>query len=312
MSRRALTRSSFTILWMCAHPLELFAARDMLQEPSNAVPLPADDPNEYILGSIGRHHIVVTLVDPHNIDRDAEAVAKQAKQTFRHLRFCLVVGIGSGFPSPERDLHLGDVVVGFATVKHWDHGIIYSNSFDHETAGKRVEAPQPLVSAIDKLQRRYDDHRYGNGIALMVEALAAGPRTMLADGLQTALHVLSKDACGYRGALVRRSHCDPRRASLDLSYRREASVAVHYGLVASGSTAIRGPRARNAIRHLLGDILCVDTHAAGVMNVLPCLVIRGVCDYADGEQNDWWQEYAAATAAIYAQQLLGTLDPNSW
>ena len=44
--------------------------------------------------------------------------------------------------------------------------------------------------------------------------------------------------------------------------------------------------------------------AAGVMNTIPCLVIRGICGYADSHKNDVWQEYASATAAAYAKLLL--------
>jgi nucleoside phosphorylase len=40
------------------------------------------------------------------------------------------------------------------------------------------------------------------------------------------------------------------------------------------------------------------------MDSFPCLVIRGICDYADSHKNKVWQPYAAATAACYAKELL--------
>lgn len=40
------------------------------------------------------------------------------------------------------------------------------------------------------------------------------------------------------------------------------------------------------------------------MNNFPCVVIRGVCDYADSHKNDTWQEYAAVVAAAFAKDLL--------
>jgi hypothetical protein len=49
--------------------------------------------------------------------------------------------------------------------------------------------------------------------------------------------------------------------------------------------------------------------AAGLMNHLPCPVIRGICDYADSHKNEKWQEYAALTAAVYAKQLLSVIPP---
>ncbi|KAM0191940.1 hypothetical protein ACHAPI_008660 [Fusarium lateritium] len=55
----------------------------------------------------------------------------------------------------------------------------------------------------------------------------------------------------------------------------------------------------------VGDqCICLETEAAGLMNHFPCLVIRGISDYADSHKNDRWQKYAAVTAAAYAKELL--------
>ncbi|KAJ5320677.1 NACHT nucleoside triphosphatase [Penicillium antarcticum] len=50
--------------------------------------------------------------------------------------------------------------------------------------------------------------------------------------------------------------------------------------------------------------------AAGLMNDFPCIVIRGICDYADSGKGKTWQEYAAAVAAAYAKELLGCVQPS--
>ncbi|KAL4930372.1 uncharacterized protein BDV17DRAFT_46031 [Aspergillus undulatus] len=44
--------------------------------------------------------------------------------------------------------------------------------------------------------------------------------------------------------------------------------------------------------------------AAGLMDHFPCLVIRGICDYADDSKSDEWQPFAAVSAADYAKELL--------
>ena len=54
-------------------------------------------------------------------------------------------------------------------------------------------------------------------------------------------------------------------------------------------------------------MLCVEMEAAGLMDDFPCLVIRGICDYADSHKNKRWQPYAAATAAAYAKELLSVI-----
>ncbi|KAF5633833.1 nucleoside phosphorylase [Fusarium tjaetaba] len=52
------------------------------------------------------------------------------------------------------------------------------------------------------------------------------------------------------------------------------------------------------------DVKCFEMEAAGIANTMPYLVVRGISDYCDGNKNDDWHEYAAATAAAYAKLLL--------
>lgn len=78
---------------------------------------------------------------------------------------------------------------------------------------------------------------------------------------------------------------------------------MHYGLVASGNQVMKHGRTRDRWARELG-ILCFEMEAAGLMDYFPCLVIRGICDYADSHKNKQWQEYAAATAAAYAKEIL--------
>jgi ankyrin repeat protein len=52
------------------------------------------------------------------------------------------------------------------------------------------------------------------------------------------------------------------------------------------------------------DVLCFEMEAAGLMDQLPCLVIRGICDYCDSHKSKEWQGYAAIAAAAYTRLLL--------
>jgi nucleoside phosphorylase len=47
--------------------------------------------------------------------------------------------------------------------------------------------------------------------------------------------------------------------------------------------------------------LCFEMDVAGLVNHFPCLVIRGICDYADSHKNKDWQGYAAMAAPAYAK-----------
>jgi nucleoside phosphorylase len=82
---------------------------------------------------------------------------------------------------------------------------------------------------------------------------------------------------------------------------------IHYGNIASGDQVVKDGLTRYRIAREEG-ILCFEMEAAGLMDTFPCVVIRGVCDYADSHKNKRWQPYAAATAACYTKELLGEVD----
>jgi hypothetical protein len=74
------------------------------------------DRNTYFLGSIGAHNVVITCL-PAGVQgaMPAATVATDMQHTFRGVRIGLFVGVGSGSPSDEDDVRLGDVVVSRPT-----------------------------------------------------------------------------------------------------------------------------------------------------------------------------------------------------
>ncbi len=87
-------------------------------------------------------------------------------------------------------------------------------------------------------------------------------------------------------------------------HRKLEGPAVHYGVIASGDLDIECGVTRDRATKALGAI-CFEREAAGLVNNFPCLVIRGICDYADSHRSNRWQGYAAASAAAFAKELLG-------
>lgn len=90
--------------------------------------------------------------------------------------------------------------------------------------------------------------------------------------------------------------------------RSDPSPRIHYGTIASGDAVVRDGTLRDSLRDRFG-ILCIEMEAAGLMDDFPCLVIRGISDYADSHKNKLWQPYAAAAAAAYAKELLCRIPP---
>ncbi|KAK1783701.1 nucleoside phosphorylase domain-containing protein [Copromyces sp. CBS 386.78] len=102
--------------------------------------------------------------------------------------------------------------------------------------------------------------------------------------------------------LIRREHLDS--ASDDSgSDLNPDGVYFFVGPMGSGDSAIRSGEQRDRIANEAG-VIAFEMGAAGVWDELPCIVIKGVCDYADSHINKAWQDYAAATAASVAKAVM--------
>ena len=93
--------------------------------------------------------------------------------------------------------------------------------------------------------------------------------------------------------------------------RTSDKPGIHYGLIASGNQVMKHGKTRDRLGKEYG-VLCFEMEAAGLMNQLPCLVIRGICDCSDSHKNEKWQGYAALTAAVYAKILLSVVSANQF
>jgi nucleoside phosphorylase len=92
--------------------------------------------------------------------------------------------------------------------------------------------------------------------------------------------------------------------------RSFAGSALHFGVIASGEQEIACGITRNQAKAEL-DVLCFEREAAGLMDYFPCLVVRGISDYADTHKSPSWRGYAAGTAAAFAKELLHIMPPRS-
>ncbi|EHK43250.1 hypothetical protein TRIATDRAFT_310795 [Trichoderma atroviride IMI 206040] len=301
---------SYTVGWICALPIEFVAAQSLLDERHE--PLASRSPgdiNSYTLGSIGNHRVVIAINEYGTTE--AASVARDMLGSFRNIRIGLMVGIGSGAPSRRNDIRLGDVVVGAGRdgnggVLQYDFTrTIQDQAF--QVTGVLNQPPAILSAAISNIRAQYETH--GHQLEQTITSLIQrNPRLQKRysrppqdkDRLYqpSATHTpqgwLNCADCGDDPLRV---HIRPPRQALD------DDPAVHYGLIASANQPVRDAvtRDRLATRR---EVLCFDTEAAGLMSHFPCVVIRGICDYADTHSNDVWQGYAAMTAAAYAKDLL--------
>ena len=80
---RPLRRDDYTVGWVCALPIELAAAQEMLDEEHDTPPYDAHDSNLYTCGRVGEHNVVIAcLPEGQTGTHSAAAVAVQMKSTF--------------------------------------------------------------------------------------------------------------------------------------------------------------------------------------------------------------------------------------
>jgi len=304
MNRRRLRGEDYTVGWVCALPIELAAAQEMLDEEHQDLPRDANDTNLYTLGRIGEHNIVVACLPAGQTGTNsAAAVAVKMKSKFASIQFGLMVGIGGGVPSAEADIWLGDVVVSQPCM---EHGGVVQYDFGKSTPRGFIQTgflntpPTLLLNALANVRAIH--LRRKSSLSLYLSKFNhlpkfardnAGPDILF----ESTYNHVGGDTCEMcsRDRLVER----PSRGSRE--------IVVHYGTIASGNQVIRDGVTRDRIRSKLGGVLCFEMEAAGLMNSFPCLVIRGICDYADSHKNKSWQGYAAATAAACAKEVLSVI-----
>jgi nucleoside phosphorylase len=313
VGKRKLKHEDYAIGWICALPLEMAVAKAMLDDIHADLPRRPNDNNTYTLGRIGEHNIVVACL-PAGVygTTSAATVATQMLFSFGLIRFGLMVGIGGGVPSKDADIRLGDIVVSKPTsriggVVQYDYGKTVTGGHVERT-GALNKPPQALLTAVAKLQA---DHMLDNSLIpnYLSQIVDKRPTKMFAfthrgqqqDRLFQAEydHVDSENTC---------DDCDSSKLVVRPT-RDTNAPRVHYGLIASGNQVMKHGGTRDRLARELG-ILCFEMEAAGLMDNFPCLIIRGICDYADSHKNKQWQEYAAATAAGYAKEILSVMPAN--
>ena len=307
MTKMHFTRSDYTVAWICALPLELGAAKSMLDEVHPAIPQVHSDHNNYTLGKISGHNVVVTCL-PSGVcgTVSASTVVSQMLSTFPEIRFGLMVGIGGGVPSTGVDIRLGDIVVSkplnhSGGVVQYDYGkTLGDGKFRHN--GSLNKPRLLLLTALsqmesDSLLRRCQVRNIIDAVQATFVSRQRYKRPS-DDWLFRATY-------DHPGGTPNCSTCD-QSYLVDRDPRETDMPDFHYGLIGSGDQVMKNTSIRDSIAQKL-NLLCFEMEAAGFMDQLQPLVIRGICDYCDSHKNKKWQEYAALAAAAYAKVFLSVI-----
>ncbi|KAL4895527.1 violaceus kinesin [Aspergillus ambiguus] len=299
------THDDYTVAWICALPLEMAAANVMLDETHPSLRQPKSDHNVYTLGSVSDHNVVIACL-PSGIygTTSAAIVLANMLATFPSLQFGLMVGIGGGVPNKNADIRLGDVVVSIPTdnsggLIQYDFGKTLHNGRFHRT-GSLNKPPQFLLTTVSQMQSN----------SLLGERPIAG---VLSAAFKKSQEIRDQFARPNEDWLFDKeyehessnadcSNCDPAKL-IARPPRGTEEPHIHYGLIASGNQVMKDAGTRDSLAEE-SNILCFEMEAAGLVDQIPCLVIRGICDYCDSHKHKNWQAYAAFVAAAYARTLL--------
>ncbi|KAF3805619.1 hypothetical protein GCG54_00005658 [Colletotrichum gloeosporioides] len=316
-----LMRHDYNVAWICpVSNVELSPARLLLDTKHQTPDYDSNyDDNVYKFGSMGKHNVVLAslpLAMTGNVN--AARLTSSVFRTFPNIKIALLVGIGGGVPlsqpqsDPLKDIHLGDVVVGWSTDKSRLSTINYEAGRTHVGGEFEIldhsNRPQwGSLSAISALQNDHELHETEFDVYLdKLRSSDENRKKFSHPGLEHDR--LFKADFKHTGDYGNCTRCQQSTTGLVSRPARTSEHArefvFHFGRIATGGSVIQDGQRRDEISRLCGGILCIEMEVAGVDANSPCLVIRGISDYADSHKNDVWKSYAAGNAAVFARHLL--------
>ncbi|UPK89510.1 hypothetical protein LCI18_000445 [Fusarium solani-melongenae] len=276
---RPIDQDGFETAIICALTLEadaIDALFDYHWEPNVSYSKTSNDPNAYSTGVIGRHNVV--LVHMSGMGKSAAAKAAMAcLASFPKIKLAILVGVCGVVPvihDTGKPINLGDVIISNGVVQY-DFGRQLAERFERKDALlDSLGRPNPEIrSTLNKLQ----------GIRGMRE--------------------MKRNMIRYLSKLGEDRDLEARHP---FPGGNPPKPEIHFGLIASGDTVMKSAKQRDDIAKRENTI-AFEMEGAGVWEILPCLVIKGACDYADSRKTKVFQRYAAATAAACTKAFL-----DSW
>lgn len=336
-SRRPTCRGDFHVAIICALASEADAVTLLFDEfwddeGTDPFGRASGDHNFYTTGRIDKHDVVLLDLDGMGTI-SATSGAAGLRASYNNLKLVLVVGICGGMPKIEGcEAILGDVVIS-KTIKQYDYGRQYPQGFKtkdgvEDTLGRAPKDIRNLLATLTKeferkrLQKRAVQHLEALKVAAVKERRRADYRypgaseDRLFASEYAHVHRGSCTACsqGEVCSLASETSCSDIRCeqsnliSRDRLNQAEAETPqpeIFIGAIASGNAVMKSGKDRERLsKELGGDVVAFEMEGAGVWDELPCLVVKGICDYADSHKNKRWQSYVSATAAAVAKAVL--------
>lgn len=336
---RPRRRTDFAIAIICALPLEAEAVEALFDEGYDQrgefYGKQRGDANTYVNGRIGQHDVVLCYMPGMGKGR-AASVASSLLVSYPEIELALVVGICGGAPPPPKyqEIFLGDVIISDSVIEY-DFGRQYPGGFQRKTGLKdtlgrlsreirtllnslRVEnARRHLQNQTQQhlhvLQQRGPKWSHPRASNVLFEsryrhkhyrhASPAGCSCFGSDSFDQFCEEALGTDCDDLG-------CDQGQQVRCQEISEAAGTSIYIGPVASADTVMKSGQHRDEIVRN-EKVIGFEMEGAGVWDNIPCIIIKGVCDYADSHKSKVWQAYAAATGASAAKALLESWIPTN-
>ncbi|KAL2693532.1 hypothetical protein Neosp_000092 [[Neocosmospora] mangrovei] len=302
-----------------------------------------NDPNTYTTGRIGNFNVVLALLSRMG-KTNAASTAASIAMSYGGLRMALLVGVCGAAPrNKDEEILLGDVVISSRVIEY-DFGRQYPDGFvrkdtledSHGRPNKDIRnllvtlqtdrgldrLEQRTISFLQKIQADVfkTKHRGKYGYPGTPEdtlfetthrhkhhgSPSCACRSCFSDSdpvCEEAINSSCVELGCSNGPIVTRERLQARQQAEQDGEVTAQHPTVHIGLVASGDRVMKSAAERDRLSKEEG-VIALDMEGAGVWDELPCIIVKGVCDYADSHKNKKWQPFAAATAASAAKALL--------
>lgn len=288
------------------------------------------DTNTYITGRLGKHNVVLAVLPSMGTISAASATAN-LRSSYGSLRLVCLVGVCGGVPQiAGYDVFLGDVVVSNAIVQY-DFGRQYSDYFDvkntiEDSLGRANKGLRGMLAIFEtelmkeRLQSESAEYlKQLQSAAKKKRRRAKYQYPGIAENrlyLPAYIHRHAKlcDICSeFNGTceFAAQTSCadlgceETKLVKRDVPFEDDSDFRsnIFIGRIGSGYTVMKSGEIRDWIakKH---NLIAFGMEGAGAWDEVPCLVVKGVCDYADSHKNKLWQDFAAATAASVMKAIL--------
>ncbi|KAH7194479.1 nucleoside phosphorylase domain-containing protein [Fusarium oxysporum] len=203
-------------------------------------------------------------------------VTGHLRTSYPNICLTILVGVCGAVPSTdENGIRLGDVVISDSIVQY-DFGHQTDQEFVRKKTSHIDLVPKEILNLLESLHTVLGKRRTEKTAARL------GQHGSVTGSMPQPLALRGQGA--------------------DQTINIQAPT-IHFGPMASGDTVMISAIHRDRIA-AAENIIAFEMEGAGIWQELPCIIVKGVSDFADCEKTKEWQDYAAAMAAATSKAIL--------